>query len=195
MRSQKSIGVSWMRRRSSLCEYARRSTVNDQKQAVVERRDVVLHGMRVAALVGAVAALVVPGRALAATTVSGLEANANPAPLGIDDPTPTLSWRLTASERGAQQSAYQVVVATTAAKAAAGTGDVWDSGRVASDRNTAVSGGPALASRTRYYWSVRSYTGATPSAWAPAGWFETAYLSPSDWKGSWISGPERLAVV
>src|SRR3954468_662370 len=160
MRSQKSIGVSWMRRRSSLCEYARRSTVNDQKQAVVERRDVVLHGMRVAALVGAVAALVVPGRALAATTVSGLEANANPAPLGIDDPTPTLSWRLASTERAAVQSKYHVVVATTAAKAAAGAGDVWDSGEVASDRNTAVYAGPPLASRTRYYWSVKTDSSA-----------------------------------
>ena len=51
------------------------------------------------------------------------------------------------------------MVATTAARAAAGTGDVWDSGEVSSDRNTAVYAGPALASRTRYYWSVRSWTG------------------------------------
>ena len=157
-----------------------------------------LYGKRFAvggvALVAA-AALIVPATGLAATTVSGLEANANSAPLGIDDATPTLSWRLSATERGALQSKYQVVVATTAARAAAGTGDVWDSGQVSSDRNTAVYGGPALTSRTRYYWSVRSWTGATASAWAPAAWFETAYLSPSQWQGTWIAGPERLAVV
>ena len=146
-----------------------------------------------AALVAAAAMVGSP--AFAATTVTGLEANANAAPLGIDDATPTLSWRLSSSDRGAMQSKYRVVVATTAARAAAGTGDVWDSGEVTSDRNTAVYAGPALTSRTRYYWSVRSWTGATPSDWAPAGWFETAYLNRSQWQGSWISGPERLAVV
>ena len=146
-----------------------------------------------AALVAA--ATMVGSPAFAATTVTGLEANANPAPLGIDDATPTLSWRLNSTDRGAMQTKYRVVVATTAARAAAGTGDVWDSGEVTSDRNTSVYAGPALASRTRYYWSVRSWTGATPSDWAPAGWFETAYLNPAQWQGRWISGPERLAVV
>src|SRR4051794_8914102 len=136
-----------------------------------------------------------PSAAHAATTVGGLEANANPQPLGIDDPTPTLSWRLTSSDRGALQSAYQVVVATTAAKAAAGQGDAWDSGKVASDRNSAIYAGPAPASPPRYYWPARSYTGATRSGWAPAGWFETAYLNANEWKGSWIAGPERLAIV
>src|SRR4051812_12388778 len=131
----------------------------------------------------------------AVLAASGLEANANAAPLGIDDPTPTLSWRLASSDRGVLQSKYQVVVATAAAKAVAGTGDVWDSGQVASDRNSAVYAGPALASRTRYYWSVRSWTGPVASDWAPAGWFETAYLSPSEWKGTWIAGPSRLAGV
>src|SRR3954454_5135971 len=141
------------------------------------------------------AAMMVGSPAFAATTVTGLEANANATPLGIDDPTPTLSWRLTSTDRGTVQSKYRVVVATTAAKAAAGTGDVWDSGEVSSDRNTAVYAGPALASRTRYYWSVRSWTDDTASAWAPAGGFETAYLSASEWKGNWIAGPPRLAVV
>ena len=47
--------------------------------------------------------------------------------------------------------------------------------------------GPALASRTRYHWAVR--TNAT--GWSAPSWFETAYLSPSEWKGNWISGPAR----
>ena len=131
----------------------------------------------------------------AVLTASGLEANANAAPLGIDDATPTLSWRLSSDTRAIAQTKYRVVVATTAAKAAAGQGDVWDSGDVTSDRNTAVYAGPALASRTRYYWSVKSSSGALASDWAPAGWFETAYLSPAQWQGTWIAGPSRLAVV
>src|SRR4051812_31242488 len=103
-------------------------------------RRVVVNGKRLVAAGAALlaSAALCAGPARAATTISGLEANANSTPLGIDDPTPTLSWRLSSTDRGAQQSAYQVVVSTTAAKAAAGTGDVWDSGQVNSDRNTAV---------------------------------------------------------
>ena len=29
------------------------------------------------------------------------------------------------------------------------------------------------------------------TGWSAPSWFETAYLSPSEWKGSWISGPAR----
>ena len=47
--------------------------------------------------------------------------------------------------------------------------------------------GPALKSRTRYFWSVK----AGGSGFAPASWFETAYLAPSEFKGTWISGPAR----
>src|SRR6201999_4019663 len=110
----------------------------------------------------------------------------NAKPLGIDDATPTLSWRLSSVERAIAPTKYRVVVGTTQAKAEAGQGDVWDSGEVSSDRNTAAYAGPALASRTRYYWSVRSWAGALASDWATGGWFETAYLSPSEWEGTWI---------
>ncbi len=121
-----------------------------------------------------------------ATQVTGLETNATATPLGIDDATPQLRWRLESDQRATTQTSYRVVVATTAAKAAAGQGDVWDSGEVASSAQSVEYGGPALASRTRYHWSVRA-----SSEWAAPTWFETAYLSPAEWKGNWISGPAR----
>ena len=58
-----------------------------------------------AALVAA--ATMVGSPAFAATTVTGLEANASSAPLGIDDATPTLSWRLSSTDRGAMQTTYR----------------------------------------------------------------------------------------
>jgi len=144
-----------------------------------------------AAAFAAAAILAGPASTFAATGVGTLKTDGNPVPLGIDDPAPTLSWKLTTPDRGVSQDGYQVVVATTAAKAAAGVGDVWDSGQVASDAIAATYAGPALTSRTRYYWSVRSEEGSTWSGWAPAAWFETAYMKASEWKGSWISGPPR----
>jgi alpha-L-rhamnosidase len=148
--------------------------------------------LRAAGGAAAIAAVLMAAPAHGAEVqVAGLEANAAATPLGIDDATPELRWRLESSLRGVAQTKYRVVVATTSAKAAAGQGDVWDSGEVAGAKSSADYAGPALASRTRYFWSVRSWNGTAASDWAAPTWFETAYLSSADWKGAWISGPQR----
>jgi len=67
-------------------------------------------------------------------------------PLGLDDAKPRLSWQLRDSRDGARQTAYEVEVATKAALLAADKADVWDSGKVASDRSVGVVyAGPELA--------------------------------------------------
>ncbi len=145
-----------------------------------------------AALAGAALAAMASPSVAAGPLAAGLKTDGSAQPLGIDDATPRLSWRIDGSARGLQQTSYEIVVATTAAKAAAGQGDVWDSGRVTSASLGAGYAGPPLASRTRYYWAVGTSTNtAATLAWSAAAWFETAYLSPSDWKGNWIAGPAR----
>ena len=60
------------------------------------------------------------------------------------------------ARRGAKQTAYQVLVASTPEKLAADQGDLWDSGRVASDQSTQiVYAGKPLQSRMRCHWKVR----------------------------------------
>src|SRR5438067_3026109 len=54
-------------------------------------------------------------------------------PRGIDVAQPRLSWMLLSDRRGDRQAAYQVLVASTADALARDGGDVWDSGKVASD--------------------------------------------------------------
>ncbi len=126
------------------------------------------------------------------TTVVGLETGAAPEPLGIDDPTPRLSWALASEERGVMQAAYQVRIASRPELAEEGRADVWDSDKVTSENPWCVYAGPDLESRTRYYWSVRVWTDEkSPTAWAPATWFETALLDAGEWAGEWIAGPER----
>ncbi len=128
-----------------------------------------------------------------AVTATGLEADAAPEPLGIDNPRPRLEWRLDSRRHGIRQTHYRVVVATSARRAARGSGDVWDSGVVRSSERFAAYAGSPLASRTRYHWSVRVWTaGGGHSDWARPSWFETAYLDAADWRGAWIAGPERL---
>ena len=74
---------------------------------------------------------------LAASTPSvvGLRCEYAHEPLGIDAPRPRLSWRLESARRGERQTAYQVLVASGVETLAKDRGDLWDSGRVASDQS------------------------------------------------------------
>jgi len=115
-------------------------------------------------------------------------------PLGIDVTQPRFAWVLGDSERGQTQSAYQVLVATSAENLSHDQGDAWSSGKVASDDSTQVAyAGKALESGYRYYWKVRTWDkGGAASAYSQPAWFEMGLLSPSDWKGQWIGGANQL---
>lgn len=106
--------------------------------------------------------------------------------LGTDVTTPRLAWVLAAGGTGARQTAYQVQVGT-----APGRADIWQSGRVTSDRTTGIPyGGKELRPRTRYHWRVRVWDGANrPSAWSPNSWWETALLG-TPWQAKWIGAPD-----
>ena len=98
------------------------------------------------ALILSVAAM--PVFAQRATTTTGpveLRVDNLKNPLGIDDTTPNFSWQLRDAERGAKQTAYEVLVASSPELLAQGKADVWNSGRVASGQSLNVRyGGPAL---------------------------------------------------
>ena len=127
----------------------------------------------------------------AEVTVTDLTVEHATNPLGIDAERPRLSWVLTSRRRGVRQGAYQVQVASSAAALAAGRADVWDSGRVASSSSVGVRyGGPALRSRTRYFWRVRVWDGeGRASAWSGTAWWEMGLLQRSDWQAGWIGAP------
>ena len=129
-------------------------------------------------------------------TLAQLETDAAPQPLGIDDRDPRLSWLLVSGRRGVLQTAYRVLVASSPELMHEGRSDVWDSGRVTSSDPWVVYAGPALKSRTRYYWTVRVWaTGGLESDWARPSWFETALFDADEWKGQWLAGPERKGVL
>ncbi len=118
-----------------------------------------------------------------------LQCESMPEPLGIDIAHPRLSWQLQDSRRGARQTAYEVRVASSAESLAQDHADVWDSGRVDSDQSVNVPyGGPAVASRRRYYWQVRAWDSqGQPSPYSAASWWEMGLLSAQDWKAKWIT--------
>lgn len=114
-------------------------------------------------------------------------------PQGIDETQPRLSWLLDADDaRGIKQTAYQILVASSAALLKKDTGDLWDSGKVVSGESVNVPyAGHPLASRQTCFWKVRIYDQAgKAAAWSePASW-TMGLLKPGDWKGRWIGKDE-----
>src|SRR5258707_12004798 len=76
-------------------------------------------------------------------------------PLGMDARKPVLSWKLQDTSAGAQQTAYEIQVASSSALLKAGKPDIWGSKSVESgDSIGADYGGPALTASKRYFWRV-----------------------------------------
>jgi alpha-L-rhamnosidase len=132
-------------------------------------------------------------------------------PVGIETRRPRFGWKLTSHRRGQMQAAYQVLVASSEENLARDHGDLWDSGKVASDQSQhVVYGGRRLASGQRCFWkvrlwnrpgedgrlAVRAYNDPAvlaalrverASPYSPAAMFQVGLLEPSDWSGTWIA--------
>ena len=107
-------------------------------------------------------------------------------PLGIDTPRPRFSWTITATkEKGVVQTGYQLVVSSD-------KGEVWNSGRVDSDRQLWIGyGGAPLRSNQHLTWRVKVFTNKGESPWSQPQRFSTGLLGETQWGGRWI-GLERL---
>src|SRR5262249_53333040 len=109
-------------------------------------------------------------------------------PRGLDERAPRLSWEMNAERRGAAQSAYQILVADSPERLAAGEGNLWDSGRVPSDQSIQIAyRGKPLRSRAQAFWKVCVWnekaersTGSEPAYWT------MGLLDPADWSAKWI---------
>jgi len=114
-------------------------------------------------------------------TPYALSTDGRATPLGVDERTPLLSWRLRSGRTGDAQTAYRIVVSVNGVRC-------WDSGRVASAENANVPyDGPALVSGTRYDWGVTVWDVDGDEAGSAESWFETALLHPDEWTAVWIA--------
>ncbi|MGO4535952.1 family 78 glycoside hydrolase catalytic domain [Leifsonia sp. 2MCAF36] len=125
-------------------------------------------------------------RAPSGVSINGLRIdNRSDEPLGVDDPTPTFSWKLTGTGASASQAAYEV-------RATDGPGRViWDSGRISASTQRATYAGSSLTSRMDVSWRVRVWDGSGKSSgWSLPATFEMGLLTPSDWgNAKWIQLP------
>jgi alpha-L-rhamnosidase len=116
-------------------------------------------------------------------------------PLGVDARQPLLSWVPESYVRGQEQTAYEVLVASSPELLGRGIGDRWSSGRVVSDSCEGVRyEGTALESRDRCWWKVRLWDRAGESGvWSAYAVFEMGLLDPADWDGQWIGTDARVS--
>jgi alpha-L-rhamnosidase len=137
-------------------------------------------------------------------------------PLGIDSRVPRLSWKLetrstsastsakatadlkaTADKnlkletgiRGIKQRAYQVLVASSEELLKKDKGDLWDSGKVASDQSIQVEyAGKPLGSGQHCYWKVRVWLASRSlgEGWSQPAFWSMGLLTPEDWIAKWV---------
>src|SRR5256714_6157667 len=109
-------------------------------------------------------------------------------PLAVETREPRLSWTVESNQRGAKQTAYQILVASNANHLAANRGDLWDTGKVASNQTIQIAyQGKPLASRQACFWKVRIWDqDDKPSQWSqPARW-RMGLMQRGDWSAQWI---------
>lgn len=116
-------------------------------------------------------------------------------PLALDTRVPRLSWIVESDVRGAKQTAYQILAASSAEKLAADKGDLWDTGKVFGKQTIQLEyKGLPLSSRQQVFWKVRVWDqDGKASAWSkPASW-AMGLFDQSDWTAHWI-GAEGASV-
>jgi len=112
-----------------------------------------------------------------------------PSPLSVHSSKPLLGWMLGASDaslRGVRQSAYRIVVSSSEALAAEDKGDLWDSGRVQSDRTRDIPySGKSLEPEQQVYWRAEVWDeNGHASRWSAVATFT---MAPDHWQAMWIA--------
>jgi alpha-L-rhamnosidase len=101
-------------------------------------------------------------------------------------PEPVFSWKIPPVQRGTRQKAYRIIVSSSVEKIFQEDGDVWDSGKIDSDKNSSVSyGGTELSGKTVYLWRIQWWNGEDESSpFSDIFFLETGI---SSWSAKWIT--------
>lgn len=114
-------------------------------------------------------------------------------PACIDVVNPRLSWVNIAGpgERGQIQTAWEIRVAGTKEKLLKGQADLWESGKIISEKSNYISyNGKPLQSRQDCWWQVRTWDkNGKVSGWSEPAFWSMGLLKPEEWKAQWIGAP------
>jgi alpha-L-rhamnosidase len=116
-------------------------------------------------------------------------------PIGIDALSPSLSWQIKSNGgRGEKQTAYRIMVASSAENLDEGNANLWDSGKVETDQSQHVEyKGTPLESRTKCFWKVKIWDNdGKPSTWSEPAYWTMGLLNKEDWSAQWIGSPDSV---
>ncbi|MBX7258006.1 MAG: glycoside hydrolase family 78 protein [Candidatus Hydrogenedentes bacterium] len=116
-------------------------------------------------------------------------------PLAVDVARPRLSWTVASDVRGDAQTAYRIVAASAPELLAKDQGDLWDTGKVASDATAQIAyAGRALEPGAACYWKVRVWDAAgAESPWSAAAMWRAGRMGNGNWAAKWIDVPGEVA--
>ncbi|MGD1085422.1 MAG: family 78 glycoside hydrolase catalytic domain, partial [Verrucomicrobiota bacterium] len=148
------------------------------------------------AALGLLLAAAAPAFALAPLAPANLLVDdvANPVGTGA---VPYFGWLDNDPNPNEIQTAYQILVSSSAANLNTNIADVWDSGQVASSQENHVvyTGAATLTADTPYFWKVRTWDReGNPGPYSTNAAFTVGLLANSDWSGaSWIYRPSTAS--
>lgn len=99
----------------------------------------------------------------------------------IVDKNPEFSWYIESNEKNVKQTAYQIAVYSN-------DSEVWNSGKISSDKQNFIKYEGVLESKTSYKVCVSVWDNKNNTAYAET-FFETAFLSTAEWKGKFSKSP------
>ena len=117
-------------------------------------------------------------------------------PSGVTSQQPRFSWEVTTAQRGALQTAWQIMVSDDAAALARNNATVWNSGKVSSTASAQVAyNGPPLMPAKKYYWKVRYWDRrGKRSRWSETASWQMGLPEARHWQGAqWIAYEEMPA--
>lgn len=131
---------------------------------------------------------ILAGALQAAVFVSGLKTEGMKNPLGLDVEKPRFSWK-TSVDAGSnvKQTAYQIMVASSAEKLSQNEADIWNSGKVKSENQLWIQyEGTTLRSNQLLFWKVKVWTNRGESPWSETAFWSMGILNETEWKAQWI---------
>lgn len=121
------------------------------------------------------------------TGVTALQCEYLTAPIGIDAALPRLTWQMADKNKGAAQTACQLMISTDSVSLIKNKALVWNSGVLTTSANLLTPALP-LQPFTRYFWKVILWNEKKQRLPASSiASFETGMLQMANWKGQWIS--------
>lgn len=97
-------------------------------------------------------------------------------PLDVNTNQPRLSWQLVSKKSNVSQTAYQILVSSSEEKLKKNEADIWNSGKVVSNKNLQITyNGASLKTESKYFWKVKVWNQKDKASnWSKIAFFRIA---------------------